>query len=211
MSNIKYVLKIKKKDYEKSYWENIAKKDLETIMEKICHNFTPNDFENKKESIIFDLKIDFNKTQTVLDLGCGLGRTCKWVAPQVFYYIGIDHIENMISKAKEYNSQTENAEFMVRDGKTFLPKNSIDIVYSEIAFQHMPKKTQRTYIDDLNLVLKENGTFYVQLPKKQTYENGWVESELDELFGDWNYNRMPVNKINYNPYYTIKASPLNVK
>lgn len=194
------------KDHTKKYWEQVANKDMPEIMEKICHTYSQSEFENKKVSIIFDFGIKFDKSMTVLDLGCGLGRTCRWVAPQVFCYIGIDNVDEMIFKAKIYNSNFPNAEFMIRDGETLLPKSSIDVVYSEIAFQHMSKNTQRNYIVDLKTILKPKGIFYVQLPKKENYPVGWKKSEINELFSGWNYEILKVNNPKHDAnYLTIKA------
>lgn len=204
----KIIDKFTVKDHDKKYWKKTAKSNnIEKIMEKICHNYTREEFENKKESILFELEIKLENTMTVLDLGCGLGRTCKWVAPKVFYYIGIDYVDEMIEKARMYNSNITNAKFMVRDGNTYLPINSVDVVYSEIAFQHMDKNTQKNYINNLRLVTKPSGLFYVQLPKKENYQVGWKISELDDLFNGWDYNIIPVKNKNYDAYYTIKATP----
>jgi len=85
-------MKIKKEDHTHEYWDNVAKKDLPHIMDRITTNYTPKDFAESKDTIIFTLDIPFNKDQVVLDLACGLGRTCKWVAPKVDTYYGVDYV-----------------------------------------------------------------------------------------------------------------------
>lgn len=195
-------------DHEKKYWEQVAEKDLETIMEKICHNYTREDFENKKVSLIFGVKIKFDKHYTVLDLGCGIGRTCRWVAPFVKLYIGMDIIPKMIEKANEYNKKIDNKFFYTGNGTSIgLTENQIDICYSEIAFQHMDKDTQRNYINDLETIIKPTGKFYVQLPKKENYPVGWRLDEANKLFSNWDYTILNVSDTDYNPYYTIMATP----
>lgn len=200
-------------DYEKQYWEHQATQNEETLMEKICHGFTKKEFEEKKQSIIFSIPIIFKKTDTVLDLGCGIGRTCRWVAPQVYRYIGIDYVKTMIEKAELYNwdlllqlaeNHSSRHAFLTGNGINLdvLSDNYIDIAYSEIAFQHMPKSVQQSYIDDLKRVLKRDGLFYVQLPRSEKYNSAvsWNKDELDNLF-NMDYEILSTS----NFYYIIKA------
>ena len=198
-----------KKDCTHEYWESVAKKELPKVMTRISTDFTPKDFAEKQESIIFDLNIKFNKSQTVLDLACGLGRTCKWVAPQVYNYIGVDFVQDMILKAKKYNEQFKNADFIKNNGydlRTIIPDETIDIAYCELAFQHIPKYCQETYVNDLAKILKPNGKFYVQIPKIKVYkrkETSSTKEEVADLFKDWNYEESEI----YPSYYTVIATP----
>ena len=83
----------------REYWEREASKPVETVIKRICTDFDRESFETKKESLIFFMEIPFNSELKVLDLACGMGRTCKWVAPKVREYVGADFIPEMIEKA----------------------------------------------------------------------------------------------------------------
>lgn len=191
------------------YWKNAAKGNLEKVMNKICDGYNKNDFNLNKDSIIFTLDIKFTREDVVLDLGCGIGRTCKWVAPKVAEYIGIDFIPEMIDKAKIYNKDFENAKFFVNDGKTFGSWDGhIDIVYCELAFQHMLKAVQESYVKEIYRVLKPNGRFYGQLPKFSYYKDNTYslsDEESKELLKDFKvtwiqtYGKLPYS------YYYFKA------
>jgi ubiquinone/menaquinone biosynthesis C-methylase UbiE len=200
---------IVKEDYTKEYWKSVAEKKLPYIMDRITTDFTPDDFAQKKESIVFNLKIPFNKDQVVLDLACGLGRTCKWVAPQVDTYYGVDFIPDMIEKAMQYNKLHKNAFFYTNNGSnitSIFADNTVDIAYCELAFQHMPRDVQVKYINDLEKILKPDGKFYVQIPKLERYKRrmtSWNESEIHVLFKDWAYYQI-VDV--YPAYFTVIAT-----
>src|SRR5574338_1023940 len=108
-------------------------------MKSICEGYTREDFEKSKDSIVFHAKIPLTHDVVIMDLACGMGRLCHFVAPHVMKYIGIDFIPEMIEKAIEYNKDFPNAEFHVNDGKAIkmISDGAIDIVYCELAFQHM--------------------------------------------------------------------------
>ncbi|MDE1868106.1 MAG: methyltransferase domain-containing protein, partial [Thaumarchaeota archaeon] len=95
-------------DRTKEYWAEAAKGPLEKTIEKICDGFDRETFATKKDSILFFLDIPLLPEFVVLDLACGIGRTCKWVSPKVKQYVGVDFIPDMIEKAKEYNKQYPN-------------------------------------------------------------------------------------------------------
>ena len=92
----------------------------------------------------------------VLDLCCGMGRTCRHVAPLVKEYHGVDFAEGMIAKAREYNAGVPNASFHVNDGRSLggFADGTFDLVYCELAYQHMPKGTQAAYTSEVHRVLR---------------------------------------------------------
>lgn len=189
---LKKLLKGKKfSDRTKAYWQDAGKqKNIEDVMERICDKFDKKTFESKKESIIFHLNIPLSLSDTILEVGCGIGRTCKWISPKVKKYVGVDFIPEMIDKAKSYNEKFSNAEFVVNDGKTLsmFDEKTFDIVYSELAFQHMNKPIQVAYVNEIYRVLKNNGVFYVQLPRMEHYNDSTfalTKDEANNLFKDF--------------------------
>ncbi|MGI0057154.1 MAG: class I SAM-dependent methyltransferase, partial [Nitrosarchaeum sp.] len=191
MSKIKSIAKKilgrnKIKSIGKDYWEKAAHGSVKKTMNKICDGFDQKSFETKKESIIFLEEFQLTKDSVVLDLACGMGRTCRWVAPKVKEYVGVDFIPKMIEKAKKYNSDFPNAKFLVNDGTTLniFSDKIFDLVYCEIAFQHMPRNVQKSYVNDVYRVLKEKGTFFVQLPRIEYYKDStyaFSKEETDSL------------------------------
>ena len=208
IKKVKSIIKkiIKPTDRTEKYWKKAASKDVESVMEAICDNFDMDTFETKKEALIFSQNIKLDKKMKVLDLACGMGRTCKWVAPYVDEYVGVDFIPEMIKKAKEYNSEFKNARFVVNDGKTLnvLNVDYFDLIYSELAFQHMLKSVQESYVNEIFRVLKKDGLFHVQIPRLEYYNNktySRTKKETDELFKRFTVTYEDIT----DAYYYIRA------
>jgi ubiquinone/menaquinone biosynthesis C-methylase UbiE len=208
IKKVKSVIKkmIKPTDRTEKYWRKAAHKNVESVMEAICDQFNKEMFETKKEALIFSQNIKLDKKIKVLDLACGMGRTCKWVAPHVDEYVGVDFIPEMIEKAKEYNNEFNNARFVVNDGKTLnvLTADYFDLAYSELAFQHMLKPVQESYVNEIFRVLKKDGLFYVQIPRLEYYNDktySRTKKETDELFQKFSVMYEDIS----DAYYYIKA------
>ncbi|MCA9827165.1 MAG: class I SAM-dependent methyltransferase [Nitrosopumilus sp.] len=208
VQRIKAIIKkmIKPTDRTEKYWKKAASKDVESVMESICDHFDKKTFDTKKEALIFSQNIKFDKNMKILDLACGMGRTCKWVAPHVNEYVGVDFIPEMIRKAKEYNNRFKNAKFVVNDGKSLnvLDSDYFDLAYSELAFQHMLKPIQESYVREILRVLKKGGLFYVQIPRIEYYNDktySRTKKETDELFQKF----LVTYENTSDAYYYIKA------
>ncbi len=192
------------------YWEKAASGSNEKAMRKICDGFNKEDFETKKDSLIFMKEFQVSLQDDVLELACGMGRTCKWVAPKVKQYTGADFIPQMIDKAKSYNSSFSNAKFVLTDGRTLriFNDNTFDVVYCELAFQHMTKDVQQSYTDEVYRVLKKGGTFFVQLPKIEFYKDPTFALSKDET--ENLLQKFKTTHISNSPaYYVIMAKKLN--
>ena len=197
-------------DRTKEYWAQAAKGSLEKTMEKICDGFDGETFATKKDSILFFLNVPLLPEYVVLDLACGMGRTCKWVSPKVKQYVGVDFIPEMIEKAKEYNKQYTNAKFYINDGSTLniIEDEMFDIVYCEIAFQHMNKTIHKSYVSDIHRTLKKNGLFYAQIPRMSFYNDedyAYKDEEINELLKNFNVTYYDVENPTYRAYYAFKA------
>jgi len=210
MFNVKKVAKKvlgrdKIKSTTRNYWENSAKSSTKKAIKRICDGYDEKDFESHTKPFFFHDENTLNSNMKVLDLACGMGRTCKWVAPQVKKYVGVDFIPKMIEKAKEYNKEISNAEFHVNDGQSIkiFDDESFDVVYAELAFQHMEKPIQNSYVPEVFRVLKNGGSFYGQIPKISYYHDesfALTKSELDELFKNF-----LVTFIDSSAYYIVQA------
>ena len=194
------------KSVGREYWENAAKGDVKKTMNRICDGFDPEDFSTKRDSTTLVKEFQIGKDSEVLDLACGMGRTCRWIAPQVKSYTGVDFIPEMIEKAREYNSGYSNAQFFVNDGKTLniFPSEKFDTIYCELAFQHMTKDVQQSYVDDILRVLKKDGKFFVQIPKIEYYKDPIFASskeETDKMFKKFDFAYLQES----DAYYLIMA------
>ena len=66
---------------------------------------------DKYEKSFLVSQIDFNKSDVILDIGCGMGRLAELLIPLCGYYIGADFSDGMIKLAKERLSKTENKNY----------------------------------------------------------------------------------------------------
>jgi ubiquinone/menaquinone biosynthesis C-methylase UbiE len=103
---------------------------------------------------------------TVLDLGCGLGRMDRFVAPSVGRLIGVDVSGVMVAQARERLSDLANVTFLEGDGWTLpVPDASVDLVFSHIVLQHVPRPVASSYFRDVLRVLRIGGAFAFQVPE----------------------------------------------
>jgi len=100
----------------------------------------------------------------VLELGCGVGRIGRELAPCCGHWTGVDVSENMIRHAAERLAQRPNVSFhqLSRTSLDMLPDNSIDKAYSIAVFCHMDKEDLYLYLQELNRVVKPGGMIFVE-------------------------------------------------
>lgn len=105
--------------------------------------------------------------QTVLDIGCGIGRMDQFVAPRVSRLCGIDVSGEMVQRARVRFAHLDNVEFVEGDGWTLapIPDASVGLVFSHIVFQHMPREVVSSYITEVARVLSPGGHFVFQVPE----------------------------------------------
>jgi SAM-dependent methyltransferase len=74
----------------------------------------------------------------VVDLGCGLGWTCRWMREHgASSVLGIDLSENMIERARAFANDAA-IEYRIADLETVvLPEAAFDLAYSSLAFHYI--------------------------------------------------------------------------
>jgi ubiquinone/menaquinone biosynthesis C-methylase UbiE len=81
------------------------------------------DAENKYLKSLVSLE------STVLDVGCGNGRTMEFLAPHVKEIVGIDYDTQMIKAARLHLKDIDNTELVEADFLSFEFGNKFDLVY----------------------------------------------------------------------------------
>ena len=133
-------------------------------------------------------------TDDVLEIGCGYGRIMYAVSDHVNTVKGIDLHEAPLKKAIEILRVKPNTEVIMCTGQTIpLPDNTVDLVYSFSAMQHMPRSIVEKYLVEIIRVLKPGGRFCLQFlsapmgledinpQKAQEQSVGWERNDLINL------------------------------
>ena len=145
----------------------------------------------------------------VLDLGCGCGRTTKYLADLGFDVVGIDIVEDMIKKAKEIYPEIK---FEAGDacslkhgdnkfGIVFFSFNGLDYIY--------PESKRIIAVKEIARVLKKGGYFIYSSHNPLSlffrFRPGLLLRSIKErrLFSKYK----PEKNINFGLLYTYFASP----
>jgi SAM-dependent methyltransferase len=101
-------------------------------------------------------------TESVLELGCGVGRIGHLLAPKVAHWEGADISANMLKVARERLAAHANVGFteLVRTSLAPLPDASFDKAYCVAVFIHMDKEDFYLYLEELARVVKPGGLIY---------------------------------------------------
>ncbi|MDD5362976.1 MAG: class I SAM-dependent methyltransferase [Ignavibacteria bacterium] len=112
-----------------------------------------------------DMDITQSNEKTIVEIGCGMGRMSNSFSEYFKKVIAVDVSDEMLKKASEICKKT-NVEFRKTDGDnlSFIPNESVDVVFSFIVFQHIIDTASIfNYIRDMSRVLKMDGIAYFQL------------------------------------------------
>jgi len=106
------------------------------------------------------------KIKSVLDLGCGVGRHCVYLAKNYFDVVGVDISTTALRIADEWRKE-ENLDnvLLTRATMTHLQfsDSRFDAVVSVSVIHHALKKDIVKTIDEIYRVLKKNGVFLTNL------------------------------------------------
>ena len=144
--NPRFYIATSAEDSETAF-EDSGKRDVTLFFQELEHLLTPD--------------------VTVLDIGCGIGRMDRHVAPLVKKLIGIDVSGEMITTARQRLGDLSNVEFLEGDGWTLepIPDTVIDLVFSHIVLQHVPRRVASSYLSEAHRVLRPGGHLVFQMPE----------------------------------------------
>jgi ubiquinone/menaquinone biosynthesis C-methylase UbiE len=175
--------------YRLAHWQSRAMRywqwnNSENIARNICGpSATLESLEERRDSIVWLLEPQ--RTDVCLDLGCGIGRVEKFIAPQVKEVHAVDFSATMLEIARKRLQSVPNVFFYQNDGATlpFFSQARFDLAWVELVFHHVPIEITTQYLKEISRVLKPSGRFICQLPRKEFYEQqsrdicGWMTLE----------------------------------
>lgn len=100
----------------------------------------------------------------VVDLGCGIGRVMRPLAPHCREIIGVDISEKMIERGREYLAGVPNARLVLTSGAELpgIGDGSIDFLFSLICLIHVDKRAAFRYMREARRVLAPDGRALLQ-------------------------------------------------
>lgn len=101
------------------------------------------------------------KGKKILELGAGIGRFTRMLAPQAEHVTAVDFIENFIRKNQELNSQFTNIDFMQADAtKLQFDNHSFHMIFSNWLLMYLNDKEVLDLVASSLRFLKEGGYFF---------------------------------------------------
>jgi SAM-dependent methyltransferase len=107
---------------------------------------------------IVDLSL--SPEDSVLDIGCGVGRLTRALAARTKRVYGLDVSSEMLRLAREHNADLPNVEWLHGDGQGLsgVDDSSVDGCFSHVVFQHIPDPDiTLNYIREMGRVLRPAG------------------------------------------------------
>jgi ubiquinone/menaquinone biosynthesis C-methylase UbiE len=155
-----------------SYWKKEVNLDLD--QEKPIGLVRNVAFEMKKRNL-----------SDVLELGCGRGRNCIWLAKEHFSVTGIDYNLNDLLLIKEYVTTHNLSVTIVQNDVSALSfkENTFDVVLSFNVLTYITEKMRKKVAEEVKKVLRPQGLFVLveRSPKDPLYKMG-KELEPDTYF-----------------------------
>lgn len=128
-----------------------------TTDEKVFH-------ETGLETVrVLESMVGLHPTDTVVEIGCGIGRVGKLIAPRVTRWIGLDVSRNMLQFATRALADLPNVSLRETDGYDLrcLMDESVDVVYCTVVFMHLDECDRFRYVLEAYRVLRPGGRLYV--------------------------------------------------
>lgn len=126
--------------------------------------------------------LDIGPADEVLELGCGIGRIGRELAPHCRHWTGVDISGNMLHHAAERMSGLDNVSFhrLNRSSLEMLQDDSVDKAYSIAVFCHMDKEDLYLYLRELHRVVRPGGLIFVET-WNLAHPIGWRRWEYEPL------------------------------
>jgi ubiquinone/menaquinone biosynthesis C-methylase UbiE len=107
--------------------------------------------------------LGIDRADVVLEIGCGIGRVGKQLAPHCRRWIGCDVSPPMLKIAAERLRESKNVELVEISGHELKPivDLSVDLVYCTVVFMHLEQWDRYNYVEEAFRVLRPGGKLFV--------------------------------------------------
>ena len=116
--------------------------------------------ERAVTAILDQLGIEVGTADTVVEIGCGVGRLTRVLAGRAARVVALDVSSEMLARARELNPALENVTWLHGDGASLagVEDASADGCFSHVVFQHLPEpELTLGYVREMARVLRPGG------------------------------------------------------
>lgn len=108
----------------------------------------------------------YDRDSVVLDLGCGIGRVARYVAPECRQLYAVDVSARMLELASERMRSFDNVTYVLGQDVAFpqVPSGSVDLAYSLLVLQHVEREDAFLLLEELRRVVKPTGAVVLTFP-----------------------------------------------
>jgi len=144
-------------------WDPPADRDA---MALILNTTDSDEFERSGRSDADRLAAYLTGGATALDLGCGIGRVARYLAPRCATLWAVDASPRMLELAGARLSGLPNVRFArcVDTDVPDVPTASVDLAYALLVLQHLEREDAFLLLEELRRVVKPSGTVFVTFP-----------------------------------------------
>jgi SAM-dependent methyltransferase len=172
-------------DSAKAFWNARAREDAFHFVDNRLEYGNPDHDafwrEGARDLRLFldTLGLSFAGGEDVVEIGCGVGRLTRAIAPQVASVRALDVSSEMLRLAREHNGALPNVEWVEGDGTSLagIADASADACLSHVVFQHIPDPAITLgYVSEIGRVLRPGGWAAFQIsedPAVHGRRQGW--------------------------------------
>ena len=148
------------------YWNTIAGKSDADARDAVLAGFRDaTAFDEAGREDAAHLVLPFvAPTDVVMDVGCGLGRLLKWVAPACKHVIGLDVSEEMLKKAAHRLAEIPNLQLKAIPLPLRLPvaSRTVNFAYFYHVSEHLEREDAYALLTEIRRCLRSTGSALVQ-------------------------------------------------
>ena len=150
-------------DY-KSAWNDAARTDAR---DAILTGASAEEFERTGEADAAAIRRHLPSNARVLNIGCGIGRVERYLAPRVAEMHAVDVSGEMVAAARKRLAEFPNVHLREIGNDEFLrayPSDEFDLVFSYLVLQHLAREDAFRYLREAHRVLRPGGVLLTQFP-----------------------------------------------
>ncbi len=156
------------------YWDEMAKKPSSARDAILAGYVRESEFDESGRIDARSLILPHIKHgDRVVDVGCGIGRIAKWVAPHCRDLLALDISEGMLSLAAKRLHAQDNLQFAHIPLSLKLPvrSRSVDFVYLYHVFEHLEREDAFRILCQIRRILKPAGSALLQFSLLDNVDN----------------------------------------